>query len=74
MSCLDHQLKKKKGEGGRDAMRARGEPEQDLSGEILIPSADETMTTPQIPVLPSSVIPSSSTSLPISPEPLQAVE
>ena len=28
----------------RDARRAREEPEQDLSGEIPIPSADETLT------------------------------
>ena len=28
----------------RDIKRACGEPEQDLSGEIPIPSADETLT------------------------------
>ena len=55
------------GEGARDAKRARGEPEQDLSAEIPIPSADGTLTTPEIPVLPSDAIPSSSTSIPISP-------
>ena len=42
--------------------RARGEPEQDLSGEIPIPSADEMLTTPEIPAAPSGVIPSSSNS------------
>ena len=35
-------------------------PEQDLSGEIPIPSADDTLTT-------GDAIPSSSTSIPISP-------
>ena len=35
----------------RDTKRARGEPEQDLSGEIPIPSADETL----IPAAPSGV-------------------
>ena len=40
-------------------------PEQDLSGEIPIPNADD-MLTPGIPVLPSDAIPSSSTSIPIS--------
>ena len=37
------------------------EPEQDLSGEIPVPSADETLTPAEIPVLPSDAIPSSST-------------
>ena len=55
------------GEGARDAKRARGEPEQDLSAELPIPSADGTLTTPEIPVLPSDAIPSSSTSIPNSP-------
>ena len=32
----------------RDATRARWEPEQDLSGEIPSPSADETLTPPEI--------------------------
>ena len=50
----------------RDVKRARGEPEQDLSVEIPIPSADETLTTPGIPAAPSGVIPPSSTSTPIS--------
>ena len=49
----------KEGEGARDAKRARGEPGQDLSGEISVPSADDT--------LPSDAISSSSTSIPISP-------
>ena len=41
----------KEGEGqpsARDTKRARGTPEQDLSGEIPIPSADETLTSPEI--------------------------
>ena len=50
----------KEGEGARDAKRARGVPEQDLSCEIPIPSADDTLTTPEIPVLTSDAIPSSS--------------
>ena len=49
-----------------NAKRARGEPEQDLSGEIPIPSADETLTHPEIPAVPSDTSPSSSTSTPIS--------
>ena len=57
----------KEGEGARDAKRARGEPEQDLSGEIPIPSANDMLTPPEIFVLPSSSTPSSSTSTPISP-------
>ena len=32
--------------------RGRVEPEQDLSGEPPIPSADETLTTPEIPAAP----------------------
>ena len=56
----------KEGEGAGDAKRASGEPEQ-VSGEIPIPSADDTLTTPKIPVLPSVAIPSISTSIPISP-------
>ena len=36
----------------RDAKRARGVPEQVLSGEIPIPSADETLTTSEIPAAP----------------------
>ena len=51
----------------RDTKRACGEPEQDVSGEIPIPSADETLTPPEIPAAPSGVIPSSSNSTPISP-------
>ena len=43
-----------------EAKRAREEPTQDLSGEIPIPSADETLTTPEIPSVTSSVIPSNS--------------
>ena len=42
----------------REAKRARVEPAQDLSGEIPIPSADEMLTIPEIPPVPSSVIPS----------------
>ena len=56
-----------KGEGARDAKRAFGEPEKDLSGEIPFPSADETLTTPEILVLPSGATATSSTSIPISP-------
>ena len=51
----------------RDVKRARGEPDQDLSGEILVPSADETLTPPEIPAVPSNLNPSSSTPIPISP-------
>ena len=43
----------------REAKRARQEPAQDLSGEIPIPSADETLTIPEILAVPSGVIPSS---------------
>ena len=68
VSCLNHQLKrKKKVKVPRDAKRARGEPEQDLSVEIPIPGADDTLTTPEIPVLPSDAIPSSLAPIPISP-------
>ena len=38
----------------------RGEPEQDLSGEISIPSADETLAHPEIPAVPSGSTPSRS--------------
>ena len=38
-----------------DAKQAHWEPEQDLSGEIPIPSADETLTPPEIPAVPSGV-------------------
>ena len=51
----------------RDVKRARGEPEQDLSGEMLVPGADETLTPAEIPAVPFGAIPSSSTSIPISP-------
>ena len=51
----------------RDVKRARGEPEQDLSGEILVPSADEPLTPPEIPVAPSGSTSSRSISIPISP-------
>ena len=51
----------------RDAKQARGEPEQDLSSEIRIPSADETLTPPEILAMPSGSTSSSSTSIPISP-------
>ena len=44
----------------REAKRAREEPAQDLSGEIPIPSADETLTNPEISLVPSGVIPSTS--------------
>ena len=44
----------------REAKRAREEPAQDLSGEIPIPSADETLTNPEILPVPSAVIPSNS--------------
>ena len=51
----------------RDTKRARGEPVQDLSGEIPVPSADETLTLPDIRAVPSSSTPSGSTPIPISP-------
>ena len=51
----------------REAKRAREEPAQDLSGEIPIPSADKTLTNPVILAVPSSVIPSSSIPIQISP-------
>ena len=51
----------------REATRAREEPAEDLSGEIPIPSADETLTNPEIPAVPSGVIPSSSIPVQISP-------
>ena len=57
----------------RDVKRARGEPDRDLSGETLIPIADETLTPPEIPAVPSGSTPSSSNSIPISLEPLEAV-
>ena len=41
----------------RDIKRACGELEQDLSGEIPIPSADETLTLPEIPAVPSRSTP-----------------
>ena len=40
-----------------EAKRAREEPAQDLLGEMPIPSADETLTIPEIPPVPSGVIP-----------------
>ena len=49
-----------------EAKRAREEPAQDLSGEIPIPSADETLTNPEIPAVPSGVNPSSSIPIQIS--------
>ena len=57
----------KEGEGARGAKRARVEPEQELSCEPPSSSADDTLTSPDIPVLSSDAIPSSSTSIPISP-------
>ena len=51
----------------REAKRAREEPAQDLSGEISIPSADETLTNPEILAVPSGVIQSSSIPAQISP-------
>ena len=51
----------------REAKRARGEPQQDLSGEIPSPSADETLNPPEIPAVSSGSTPSSPTSVPISP-------
>ena len=50
-----------------EAKRARGEPEQDLSGEKPIPNPVETLKLPEIPAVPSGSTPSSSTSIPISP-------
>ena len=67
---LEPSIEHKKGEdqpSARDTKRAGGEPEQDLSGEIPISSADETLTTPEVLAAPSGVIPSSSNSTPISP-------
>ena len=37
----------------REAKRAREEPAQDLTGEIPIPSADETLTNAEILAVPS---------------------
>ena len=37
----------------RGAKRARGEPEQDFSGEVPIRSADETMNPPELQTAPS---------------------
>ena len=51
----------------RDVKRARGEPEQDLSGEKRGPNADETLTPPEVPAMPSGSTSSSSTSISISP-------
>ena len=45
--------------GGREVKQPRGEPQQDLSGEIPIPSADETLHPPELQTSPSS-----STSIP----------
>ena len=50
----------------REAKRAHEEPAQDLSGEIPIPSADKTLTNPEIPAVPPGVIPSSSIPIQIS--------
>ena len=53
----------------REAKRARGEQVQDLSGEIPIPSADETLTTletPETHAVPLSSNPSSSSFIPTS--------
>ena len=50
-----------------DAKQARWEPERDLLGEIRSPSADETLTPPEIPAVPSGSTSSSSTSIRISP-------
>ena len=51
----------------REAKRAREEPAQDLSDEIPIPSANETVTSHEIPEVPSGAIPSSSIPVQISP-------
>ena len=51
----------------REARGVGEEPAQDLSGEISIPSADETLTNPEIPAVPSGGIPSSSIPSQISP-------
>ena len=61
MSCQGHQLERQipRGEDhscARDAKRTRGEP-----------SADEPLTLPETPAVPSSSTPPSSTSIPISP-------
>ena len=55
VSCLDHKLKRQKLKIIRVLGMSSGlwEPEQDLSGEIPIPSADETLTT----AVPSGVTP-----------------
>ena len=54
--CEDHS-------SARDAKRACGEPEKELSAEILIPSSDETLTHLEIRAVPSGSTPSSSTSI-----------
>ena len=75
MSHFDHQLETEIPRGdpegedhtsARDVKRARGEPEQDLSGAIPVPSADVTLKPSEILSVPSSSTPSSSTSIPIS--------
>ena len=67
MSYLDHHLKRKK-------VKVLGMPSEPVGSEnricqvkSLFPSADDTLTSPEIFVLPSDAIPSSSTSIPISP-------
>ena len=70
MSCLDHQLWRLK---LKTVQVAREEPAQDLSGEIPLSSADETLTIPEIPLVPSGATPPSSTSIRMSPEPLEVV-
>ena len=68
--CRDHQLQRLKSKNAQVSgrpNRAREEPAQDLSCEIPIPSADEMQTNPEIPHVPSSVIPSSSIPVQISP-------
>ena len=68
MSCLNHELKRKKVRINQVLLTPSGPVgNQNLSGEIPIPSADETLTPPEIPAVPSSSTPSSSTQIPISP-------
>ena len=45
----------------QDAKQARREPGQDLSGEIPIPSAEETLIPPKIFTVPSGSTSSTST-------------
>ena len=68
--CRDHQLQRLKLKTAQVFGRPSGlvkKPAQDLSGDTPIPSADETLTNPEIPAVPSGVIPSSSVPVQTSP-------